>query len=148
MSAVRDIHAALKTEIAAVISSSFQELKFVYDVTQNDLRAIKDGWGVKILGASAVNSLTKAWEVDQGFEIILTTTAGRQTNDDDLVEAVLSLGDELETILTRIFLQKLGLPSIVAFVGNESFSEPDLLEEGSFVVMRLQIDVRYRKLII
>lgn len=140
-----DIHDALKSEISSELGSSVQELQYIYAVEMNNVRGIKDGWGVKILSGVESIGITKHHTTAQTFEVILTTTSGRQNDDSDLVSAVLTLRDRADDILNRIYLKKLGLPSTVMLVANHSYGEPEFFDENGFIVQRMQVDITYRR---
>lgn len=149
MDIVKQIKDALKSEVQTALPVDFQELQFIYNIEANTSRNIVKGYGVKLLDASNIDLTTRAYTLDQRMEIILTNTAGRQSlaDETDLVQAIDELYDYMDDVLNQVFLTKLGLPNIVILIGNPSYSEVELLTEGSFVILRMQIDIRYRRFI-
>lgn len=142
---VGDIYDSVKSIIVANIPAAYQELKFVHDVEQNDTRVLEKGYGLRFLSGDPVESLTKSYHIDQNFEMVLTNTNPRQANDSQAITVEKDLYDAADDVLNKLILTQAGQPGTVLLVSSPSFSEPELLQENQFVVLRVQFIIRYRR---
>lgn len=144
--AVSTIYDNVLALIAANVDSSFSELGFVHEIEKNDSRRLDKGYGLRFLDGPLTDTLTKAYTIDQGFEIILTRTNPRTLDDSDLISAEKLLYDAFnDDILPVLINKKAGSPGVVLLVSSPSFSEPELLNESKYVALRVQIIIRYRQ---
>lgn len=138
----------LVTSITTNIDSEFVELHFKKDLARNEDRILSKGWGLRFLGGPPSDTLTKSYTIDQGFEIILTRTNLRQTNEDQVEDAEKLLFDEMTDILIPLVHSNLNATANVLKIDQPNFLEPELLDEARFVALRAQIVVTYRQQLI
>jgi hypothetical protein len=138
------IYTAILGVVATNAGASYQELPYVINVEKNDLRRIKNGYGVRYLEANASEGVTRHYTLDQRFEIILTTSNPRKNDDSDLLTATATLYDLIDDIFKDLVATKVGLPSLVLLVYEPSISEPEYLNDNDFIVLRHQVTVKYR----
>ena len=143
---VRDVYDALNTQVSTTLGASWTELRFVFDVEQNDRNVAQKGYGIRPLDAISNPSVLKTYTLDQGFEIILTRTNAVEINDSDRIDAIL---DDLYFNASEIFKAtlntQLGIPTKVFTVFEPSMAEPEILE--NYIVLRLGLVVKWRELI-
>jgi len=144
---VEQIYDAIKSEVATSLGASYQELPFVFDVSKNDLRRIKKGYGVLHKSATSADSVTRVYALDHSFQVIFTETNGRTNSDADAQEALNVLYDKIDEIFKGMVLRKLGLNSIVLLVFEPSIEEPEFLDDNQFLVLRFGFIVKYRQTI-
>lgn len=134
----------IKTIVAANAGATFQELAYVINVEKNDLRRIKNGYGVRYLEANPSDGVTRHYTLDQRFEIILTTSNPRKNDDSGLLSSTSTLYDLIDDIFKDLVNSKVGLPSLVLLVYQPTISEPEYLNDNDFIVLRHQVTVKYR----
>jgi hypothetical protein len=145
---VTDILTNAKSTISTTLGASYQELRFVYDVSKNDLRAAYLAYGMRPLSATTADSGTvRAYTLDQGFEIILLNTSARPDSDAEKTTAIGVMYDKCDEIFKALVNSKAGVPSYVLVVNQPSISEPEFLEENKVIVLRMQLNIRYRSTI-
>lgn len=135
----------LKTVISSTVDASYKELKFVRELGKNDTRNLEKGWGLKFLDGPATDTITKAYSVDQGFELVLTRTNIRKNDETDVESAEKLLFDEATDIMIPLIHNNIGATVGVSKVSAPSFSEPELLNDASFIALRVQFTVTYRQ---
>lgn len=134
--------------ISSTLGGSYQELRHIYDVTKNDIRTAKLGYGVRPLSASnSEPGILRVYTVDHGFEVILTDTITRGASDTERTTAIGTMYDKADEIFKALVNSKAGSASYVLVVNNPSMSEPEFLEENQIVVLRMQLNIRYRSAI-
>lgn len=119
-------------------------LRFIFDVEKNDSRTVDDGFGVRYLGGFSASTVNKFYTIDQSFEIILTKRIPRQQDDDDALGSFNTLFDRADLIFKEILDTQIDL-SFVLLVSEPSMDEPEILQDGSYAVLRLQVTVKYRQ---
>lgn len=145
MTSVGDIRTELNTLAAATFPASFNQLRKVFNVETNDLRNLREGYGIRVLDGAQNNDVTKSLTIDSTWELILTNT-NTDDRDDAVTQNVIDdLHDKADDFFAAVVNTKVNLPSLVVFVGDESFSEPELLEENKYVILRFQFTIRYRR---
>ena len=139
----------LKTIISTEAPAGSKELRFPRDLDKNDSRTLELGWGLRFLAGPATDGVTKAYTIDQGFEIILTRTNPRQDNESDVEVAEKLLFDAHTDILKELVHSNLNATAGVLRISAPDFSEPELLgsedQETSFVALRVQVTITYRQ---
>lgn len=146
---VQNIKTQAKTIIVAQLTASLGSapirLKFIYEVEKNDARVLRNGYGIRALGAiPSAASITQAITLDQDFEVILTDTVPNSSNDDqreDVVDKLFSSGEDIsaEFINTRI-----NIPLTVLKVSQPTFQLPEFLDGKKALVFRMLVTVTYR----
>lgn len=142
----KSVYDAVKSSVAAILGSEWTELRYVFDVAQNTERDIAKGFGIVPLSAPPANSIVRAMTFDHTFQIVLTQTNVREQDDAQVFDALLNAGglyDKADDILHGVLNQQLGIPHIIMTVVNGGIEAAEILE--SYIVLRLQIIVRYRR---
>lgn len=144
---VKSVYDALVSEVSTELGSEWQQLHyFLDDIEQNNSRNIVKGFGVIPGQALTTAGIVKAKTFDQNFTIVLTEKNTRENSDDARVQALLTiLYDKADDIHDRILHKQLGIPSIIINVFQPSMNDPEYLD--SFIVLRLGVVVKYRKLL-
>lgn len=135
----------LKAQVAATVDASFLQLTHPRQLEKNDSRVLTKGWGLRFLDGPSTDTITKAYTIDQGFELILTRTNLRQENEVQVEDAEKLLFDEATDIMLPLINTNIGLTVGVSKVSAPSFSEPELVNDASFVALRVQFTVTYRQ---
>lgn len=134
--------------ISTTLGAGYQELRHVYDVTKNDIRTAKLAYGVRPLSAlSSDPGMLRAYTVDQSFEIILSDTITRGASDAERTTAIGTMFDKADEIFKVLVNTKAGAASYVLVVNNPAMSEPEFLEDNQIVLLRMQLNIRYRSTI-
>jgi hypothetical protein len=141
---VSDIVTAIKASCATTLGASYQELPFVYSVTENNERTARLAYGVRPLGGESASGVNRVYTMDHRFEILLADTVARCQNDTQKSSAILTLFNKADEIFKVLVNTKISLPSTVLNVTGPSFGEPELYADNKFVVLRMQVSVLYR----
>ena len=142
----RSVYDAIKSKVETTLGAEWSELRYVFDIVQNDGRGIVKGFGVVPEDAPPANSIIKAMTFDHTFQIVLTQTNVREQDDADAIAAVLDeLYNKADDVLHDVLNQQLGIPHIIMTVTNGGISAPEILE--SYIVLRFRVIVRYRRTI-
>lgn len=145
MAVVSTIFDNLKQHIIDNVDASFSRLHYVRELEKNDTRILTKGWGLRFLSGPPTDTITKAYTIDQGFEIVLTRTNIRQQDEDDVEDAEKLLFDEATDLVVPIINSNLNATAGVSRISSPFFSEPELLVDSSFVALRVQIIITYRQ---
>jgi len=145
---ITDIFTAIKSEVTTQFPLK-RELRRIFDVDQNEHRLIEDSFAVRHLEQVDVNEsgITKAYTDEQRFEIILTEKTNDRLSDAAIQTQINSLYDNISELKKSFYFKKLGLPSTVLKVDNINVDEPELLNGREFLLIRMNIRVRYRELL-
>lgn len=138
------IVSASKTIAANVLGATWKELKFVFDIAENNERTGANGYGVRPLEASNAATVTGSYMLDHRFELILTKTFARREGDTEIFTVLSSLYDYMDQIYRQFESLKLNLGTTIALVTSPSLSEPEVLTTTGLVVLRMQYLVKYR----
>jgi len=141
---VANIVTESKTLIATLLGAGYQELQYIYDVSKNNVRVAKLGYGVRPLGASSAETVNRSYTMDQGFEFVLTDTIARGADDSGITTSIWTMLDKADEIFKALIQTKINLPLVVLNIFDPSLSEPEILDEKGFVVVRMQVLVKYR----
>ena len=144
---VRDVYDALKSEVAAELGAEWQQLQFFLDdIEQNTTRNITKGYAIRPGQAIPTAGIVKAKTFDQNFQIVLTDKNTRENTDDVRVDTLLDvLYSKADDVHDRILNKQLGIPSIIINVFQPTMNDPEYLD--SYIVLRLGVVVKYRKLL-
>lgn len=145
---VSTIYDNLKTIVSANVPSGYLELKAPRVLEDNDSRVLTKGWGIRFLDGPTVETITKAYTIDQGFELIFTRTNPRQVDESDIESAEKELFDAATDVLIQVVHGNLNGTAGVSKVSAPDFSEPELLDNKSFIALRVQIIITYRQSLI
>ena len=142
---VEQIRGAVATVVTNTLSADYNELPFQFDVEVNDNRRLAKAWGlIPLAGPGNEETPLRTYTIDQVFELILTDTNPRKTDDSDKFTAVYNLYDQIDSVLKALLLTRAGLPTIILNIDLPSYSEPEFLSEDNFIVLRCQFVVKYR----
>lgn len=142
---VGDIRTELNTLAVSTFPSSYNKLRKVFEVETNDLRNLREAYGIRVLDGLQNNDVTKSLTIDSTWELILTNTNTDDRDDEVTQDVIDDLHDKADEFFATVVNTKVNLPSLVVFVGDESFNEPELLEENKYVILRFQFTIRYRR---
>jgi hypothetical protein len=134
-----------KALIVSNLPADFQELPFPRTIDLNDVRRLDKGYALRLLDGPFTDTLTKAYTIDQGFEILLTRTNPRQLDEAEVENAEKFLFDAATDILIDVINKKANTPGIVLKVDQPSFGEPELVHNSEFVLLRVRVTITYRQ---
>ncbi len=129
---------------ATTFGATYQRLKFVYEVTKNDVRGATLAYGIRPLSAIPVDGITRTYTVDHTFELVLMDTTARDLSDDERRAALNTMYDKADEYFKALVSTKLSLANLVWVVQSPSMSEPEVYPDQKFVVLRMQFVVKYR----
>ena len=142
---VKDIVDAIKTIIAATLPATYAELDYVVEPDKNNYKTNRFRYGVLPLSGESQGGIAKHVNVNQLFEIILTTSfINKSQSDNNQRSKTFDLYEKQWDITKALFTTKLGLPTRVLNVNNLSLSEPEYLDDDHVVVLRFSLSVLYR----
>lgn len=130
--------------ISTELGSTYQQLRYVYDVEKNGLRGAYLAYGVRPLDASSAETICQNYTFDHGFEVILTNTIARTDSDSQATTALGTMYNKADEIFKALVNTKINLASFVLNVFDPSMSEPEFLDDQKYVVLRMQYKVKYR----
>lgn len=136
------ILASLSSQVSSTLGSGWQELKYVYDPENNDLKTQKQGFGVGIGGSDTVSGTNKSVTYDQEFFVILTDSFGNRRNDESQRDAISTLLTAKESLDVQIFQKKLN-NSDVLLVQEIGMDEPEIIATG-VVLLRFRYIIKFR----
>ena len=145
MNLVEQIYDGIRGVITSNLSS-YSELAYVHELSENSFAKGGKFYGVRPLAASqSPTSILKHYTVDQDFEIILMSDfVNTHGTDEDLRSVINSLYADIDTVFVNSVSSKVGIPNIVLVVGEYSIQEPEILEDNNVVALRATISVKYR----
>ena len=142
MAIVSDIITQAESLASTTFGATYQRIPYVYDVSKNDLRGSKLGYGVRPLAAITADGVTGVYTMDQDFELVLTDTIARPMDDDERRTALNTMYNQADTYFKALVNTKINLASTVLNVFSPSMSEPEFVDK--FVFLRMQFKVKYR----
>lgn len=142
---VEQIVDAFETEVASILGGTYKELRYKYDIEQNNFNTNDKRYGVRPLFGETVSGVLCHYTMDQEFEVTITRRFTNKYNDDSLQTAVLETADKFDDIFKSIKSSKLGIPSIVILVSGFTMDEPEIFDENNVVALRANFTVRYRQ---
>jgi uncharacterized protein (DUF111 family) len=143
---VNSIFDAIKSEVSTAVGAGWVELRRVLEPEKNDFRTMERGYGVRHGSAFNAAGVTRVYTLDHGFAVILTRRVVSRNDDEEMQEAINDLYDKADEVLKRVFLTKLGLPSLVLNVDTPEIDAPIVLESGG-VYIEVRFNVKYRQAI-
>lgn len=141
---VQDIVTNVNSIAATVLGASYHQLRFIFSVEKNDIRAGEKAYGCRPLAAIPAESVTRHYTLDHDFELILTDTIGRSDDDTQRSDALNTMYDKADEIFKELVNTKVGLPLVVLLLTSPSLAEPEILNDQKLVVLRMNFTVRYR----
>lgn len=141
---VTQIHTNLKSAVIAILGPTFHELTDSVNLLANNLRVAKRGFAIKHGAVVSTAGTTRAYTTDQTFEVILSDTNPRRTDDGALQTALNALYDLADQILVEVFRTKLNLAGVVLNVANPGFDRPEFINNKEFIILRFRVIVKFR----
>lgn len=141
---VQSILSSLLTIAGSTLSSGWQELRYVFNIEKNDVRAGYQAYGVRPLEANFASTVINSYMLAHRFELILCSTFTRASSDTEVKTVLSALYDKTDQIYRQFEHTKLNLSPTVASVSDPSISEPEILEGSSLILLRSQLTIRYR----
>jgi len=124
----------------------YRKLRYYYDVEKNDYKGNDERFAVIPMGVESQEGVIRSITVNQDFQIVLTDGYRNGPKDDEnLQDKIKALYDKMDDVLNDLFINKLGVPTIVLLSTLSGFDEPEILEENKVAVLRMNIIVRYRR---
>lgn len=130
--------------ISTELGSTYQQLRYVYDLDKNDYRGRYLAYGVRPLDAVSAESIVRNYTLDQGFEVILTDTIARTDSDSQITTSLGTMYNKADEIFKALVNTKINLASFVLNVFDPSLNEPEYFDDQKYVVLRMQYKVKYR----
>lgn len=144
---VGNILGEMKVLAAAYLGTDWQEMPNVYDLTKCDARRNAKSYGARPLAASDVGTVTNAYALNQGFELVLMDTLPRKSDSSQATAIITDLYDKHDEIFKAMVRVKMNLGTVVMIVNEPQLSEPEFINGQEFVALRQQFNVRYRQTI-
>lgn len=141
---VQDIFTNLKSQAATTLGANFQVLRRVFDPSQNDLRASYQGYAIRHGSAINAAGVTRFYTLDQTFELVLMNTTAVRNDDADIQTTINGLYDKADEYLKDIITTKIGLPTTVLNIESLGITTPEILENGSVIII-VSFVVKYRR---
>lgn len=133
----------MAADIGILLGSPWKELKYIYELEKNNLRAQEKAYGVGVGAGETVSGATKSVTVDQEFFVVLTDKITNRSSDSNQRAALSALYDKKEILDKNILGKKLNLTSIVLVVSSIGTDEPLMLNDGVIALTSRYI-VKYR----
>lgn len=133
-----------KTLVASTVGAGWVELPYLWDLSMNNIRTAKQGYGVRPLESNYSDGVTRVYTMDQRLEVILTDTIARGKDDSGITTSITALFNKCDEIFKVMVNSKLSAPSYVLLVHSPSTLQPELLEKERMIVLRLQFVAKYR----
>lgn len=147
MAEVDTIKTGMKTRIAAVLGSTYNELDHSIDVEKNTFKGNSLRFGV-LSGPVIQNELAgvlKSFTVDQTYVVKLTDTfSTASTNDTDRTDTLDDLTENMLLIYKDFINTRAGAPSIVIQVLDLSIEDPEIIDKGNVAVITMTLTIKYR----
>lgn len=141
---VGDIISAFETRVATILGAGWNELKYKYDIAQNNYKQNKQKYGVIPLSGSTVDGIMTYYTMEQDFRLILTDGFVNDFDDTSLQASVADLTNKLDDIYKDLYSSKLGIPSTVIVVSSFTIEQPEVLDDNNVIVMQADFTIRYR----
>jgi len=134
----------LETRAAAVFTGK-TALKHVWNLDLNTAEGMKNHYGIKPLGRTQTEGVTKFVTADQDFEVILTDTfISVKRGDSAVIDKITALHILIDNFYKDLQETKAGTPSEVINVTNLSVDEAEVDIESNNVVVTASFTIRYR----
>lgn len=141
---VEQIRDNFETEVSTALGATYSELKYKIDISQNNFKGNKLGYGVVPQEFEVVEGVIKSVTVDHTFDVVLTQDYHNQKSDANQVTSALELFDKMNDVSDAVVSTNLGLAGTVFVVRMTGTDEPEYLEEDNVVVLRGKFLVKYR----
>ena len=147
MAEVNTILTGIKTRVAAVLGSSYSELAFVQEPSDNSFKGAAKRYGVE--AGATVQVETKgvlgSFTQEQDFSIKLTDDfASSNTGDSAKLAAAVNLIEKQQAIFADLTETRCGALSVVIQTTSLEIDEPEYLEDTNVVVVTATVAVTYR----
>ena len=139
---VSSILTSLNNQVSSTLGSGWKELKHVYNLEDNNNRAIDNGYGVGTFDGANVSGTNKAITLDFNFFIVLTKKFTNRNGDNNEREVLSDIYDQFETINQNIFQKKLNNARIL-LVQDINYDAPERVDRGEIAV-RVTFTIKYR----
>lgn len=141
---ISDLVTNIKNIVSSVLGQNYAELPFGYDITQNSKIVGRKGYAVLPLGTNEVESINRAFTIDQTYEIILNDVfLPSSTNDSSKRIAIITLYDLMCDIYKELVIQKAGYSQTLN-IYNMTIGDPETYEDSDFVTLRMKVSIKHR----
>ena len=144
MGIVSDIITQAKARMASLLGATYSELSYVYELTKNNQRQLKLGYGMRPLSATAAEGVTNFYTMSHSFEVILTDVFAKDTDDSEKITKFDTMYENADMIFKDLLGAKINLPLVVLTVNGQELLEPEVFRDDNFLALRMQINVIYR----
>lgn len=134
---------ALKTEVSTLLGASYKELKYVYNLEDNDKRAMQKAYGVGVRSGNTVSGVVKAATVDQVFFVTICDHINNRSNDESQRTVISNLYEQIDTLTKNIFQKKVNAPTVVLSVQDFALNEPEVIDKNSLAIT-VEYTIKYR----
>lgn len=141
---VEQICDAFESSISTQLGVTYKELKYKFDVAENNFKINKKRYGVIPSSGETFSGITCNYTMSQDFEVILTDDFVNRLGDSGQRSAMFGLYDQMDKIFKELYTQKAGIPNIIILVESMTLEEPEFLEDN-IVVLRSIFTVQYRQ---
>jgi hypothetical protein len=144
MTGAKDIIDAINSRLA-ILLPTHRPLDYNYLVEKNSFHANDDRYGSSVGEATKIDTVTCAFSITQRFNILLTSNYSSVDQDDKtLMTAILKLEDNMTTILSDLYKNKIGLPNLILQVNPIGIDSPLIIESSQLVILNGSIGIQYR----
>ena len=134
---------SLNNEVSTLLGSNWSELKYVYELEDNNYRNASSGYGVGVTSGASVAGTVKAITLDFGFFVVLTKTFVNRQDDLNEREALSDIFDAFDLLNKNIFQKKLNNSNILV-VQDISYDSPERVEKSTIAV-RVNFTIKTRQ---
>jgi len=144
MNIVEQIFDAIVDTAQSSLGQEYTQMRRVYSPEQNDSRTAKKAFSVVHGSADYTEGVTRVYTMDHGFRLQIMNTIVERDNDSKIQEAINEMYSKADDFLRNAFLTKLGLSSVVLNVDQPNIEEPQILENGTALLV-VGFNVKYRQ---
>lgn len=139
---VSQIVTAAKTRLTAVLSSDFEQLKYVKDLKKNG----RTPWGYGVLIGDeepTEPSVFGSYTAEMALQVVLYRAPNAIQNDRDIEEAELTLEQWKDRVHREFTTTRLYENDVIVLISDPSVT-PEYFEDSEAVALRLTFPVKYR----
>ena len=148
MSNITNIYDAVITEVSGLFSTKTR-IPNPYDLTNNPVNFIRDGWGLKVSGAAAVNGEICTITQNRTFTVIITKEVYRtDTNSTAIDDTAKDLLEDAKTLIEGMEaadqIQANSSISIINYAGSSDIALYGA-SKSHFLLLEVNFDIMYKE---
>lgn len=143
---VEQINDAMTSRISTVLGATYSELSYVINVEKNNFLGNKKRYGIRPMDSNTVSGLTRNYNMNQLFNVVLTHDyLNLSNNDTDQRDKTFVLYDQMDIIFKDLFLTRAGIPAIILNIEEINIDAPEYVEASSLIILAAQLTIKYRQ---